>query len=79
MSRIQLFTKYVARARAERGVGARIVIDLRFPSVEIYGHDIDGNEETKWFWQEHEAQAELDKVPDWIDAETFLLATIETY
>ena len=57
------------RAAAERKAGGSIKIDRRLPYIAIRMSD--GSE---YFFQEHEASALLEGIPDYVNEADFLLA-----
>ena len=67
----ELLADYVARAEAARAAGFSIEINSMLPSIAITdANDPNGG----WFFQEHEADQLLSEVPDWINAEDYILA-----
>ena len=74
MTNEELKAQYEARANAERSGGGVCVIDNVLPTVFICTGSGD-----EYFFQEHEASDLIDSVPEWINAEDFLLATSQNW
>ena len=70
----KLLKQFEERAEAERNAGAEIDIDTGLPSISITMSD--GSD---YFFQEHEAQAILDEVPDNIHPEDYILAIAQSW
>ena len=60
-------------AECAREAGWVVSIDYGLPSVGIT------SDNEKWFFQEHEAQALLDEVPDDLRAEDYILWTVQSW
>lgn len=69
-----LVKQYEQRARAEREDGGSCSINHSIPTVAV----VLANGET-WFYQEHEAQALLDEVPDNLSPEDYILASAQSW
>lgn len=69
-----LVTQYEQRAAAEREDGGGISINHEIPIIVV----ILANGET-WTFQEHEAQALLDEVPDNLSPEDYILASAQSW
>ena len=65
-----LAQQYEERADAARQAGWSIEIDDMMPTIAITAPD----GETEWFFQEHEADRLLEEVPEWVNAEDYILA-----
>lgn len=66
--------QYAERADCESKAGGGISIDYDLPSVNIVMSD--GSE---YFFQEHQAEDLLKRVPENVDAEDFLLAQAQNW
>lgn len=65
----ELKKQYRKLAASERAAGGSITIDRGLPYVAIRCSNGD-----EYYYQEWQADEVLATVPDWIDAETYLLA-----
>ena len=74
MTENELIEQYEERARNEREVGAEIEIDTGLPYISIKMSD-----DSEYAFQEHEAENLLNDVPDWINAEDYLLAIAQNW
>ena len=73
-SRVEkMIEDYKMRAQAEKDAGTRIRINRMMPSIEIsFADDPEGG----YFFDGEEADRLLAEVPEWINAETYILAQL---
>ena len=69
MTTPELIEQYEQRAEAAEEEGTRVEIDTSLPYIFVGFSD-----GAEYNFQEREAQELLDRVPDWIDAKTYILA-----
>ena len=67
MTNEQLREQYKERAQAERDAGGSCKVDLGIPWIDVVMSNGD-----EYYFAEHEADALLDEVPGWINAEDFI-------
>lgn len=65
---------YTERYEAEKAAGGSITVNRSIPYVAIQLSD-----GTEYYFQEEEADNLLSEVPDWINAEVYLLASAQDW